>query len=211
MASHVTERTVRRPRRVPPAPPVIDGPRVHGSATVMVVDPDDARRARTRNALGNLPARIVCASSRADAFVAASAAPPAVVMVEGSDDPDGAVDFVRRLRQGDPFFVPILIGIESNTGALTAAVNDAGAFRVLPSGATRYELRSAALAGLAAERDRRFLARLGRPWVRSLFAKIERAVPAPVLAALDEKGSELPFDLVMRPGATLRRDAGRSL
>lgn len=202
MATHTATRAPRAlPPKTRPVPPLLDGRGTAGAALVLVVEPDAARRERIASALATIPARIVSLPNHAEAYIAAHEEAVAVVVVDGREAPGAAVDFVKHLHETQPFVVPVMAGLEGEPHALLAAVNEAGAFRVLPENATDRELRGAVLAALAHERERRFHARLDRGWVRGLLGKIESAIPAASLVDLDARGGELPVDLVLRPGA----------
>lgn len=165
---------------------------------MLFVDPDSGRRARARRVLATIPARLVDVASHADAYARSFDACISVVILDGREAPMAAIDVLRRLRETQPFLVSILIGIEHEIGALIAATNEVGAFRVLRSHATDQELRSAVLGALRLERDRRVQAKLDRPWVRGLLERIEAALPAATMAKVDEEGAELPVDLILR-------------
>jgi DNA-binding NtrC family response regulator len=194
----VLEATPVRRRQTRALPPVVDGPVTHGSASVLVVDADVRRRERVANALSTIPVSIRTSPSHADAYVQAHHTPVAVLVADGREDPRGAVDLIRRLRKTQPFLVAILIGIEWDRVALVEAINDIEVFKVLNSTCQEVDVRIAVLSGLQVERERREAARLNKPWLRGLLHKIEAALPSGALSDLDEKGGELPFDLVQR-------------
>ena len=198
MATQLTERSARTSHRSRPIPPILDGMGTQGAANILILDPDEGRRARARKALATVPAELVTLASHSDAYVEAHNKTFAVVVVDGREAPDVAVEFLRRLRQTQPFVVAVLVGIEESARALMTAVNEIAAFRVLPRNATELELRTAAVGALRLERDRRFHARLDKTWVRGLLGKIEAAIPVDALTDLEARGGELPFDLVNR-------------
>ncbi|MFN0206891.1 MAG: hypothetical protein ACKVS6_11355 [Planctomycetota bacterium] len=184
-------------------PPVIDGPETRRSAAILVVDSDVKRRDRLAKTLSTIPANILTSPSHSDAVVQACSSPISVVVVDGREDPRGSVDLLRRLRKTQPFLVSILIGIEWDRLALLDAINDIEVFKVLKSQTLDADVRIAVLSGLRAERDRSDCARLNKPWIRGLLHNIEAALPSGTLQDLDEKGGELPFDLVQRPQSKL--------
>jgi DNA-binding NtrC family response regulator len=211
MATQVTERSARTSHRSRPIPPILDGKGTQGAANILILDPDERRRTRARKALATVPAELVTLASHSDAYVEAHNKTFAVVIVDGRESPDAAVEFLRRLAQNQPFVVPVIIGIEGSATALMAAVNDIGAFRVLPRSATELELRTAAVGALRLERDRRLHARLDKSWVRGLLGKIEAAIPVDALTDLDSRGGELPFDLVTRPPSQIHYRGDQAL
>jgi DNA-binding NtrC family response regulator len=211
MATQVTERHARVSHRSRPIPPILDGKGTQGAANILIVDPDERRRARARKALATVPAELVTLARQADAYVEAHNKTFAVAIVDGREAPEVAVEFLTRLRQSQPFVVSVIVGIEGSAGAMLAAVNEIGAYRVLPRNATELELRAAAIGALRLERDRRFHARLDRHWVRGLLGKIEAAIPVDALSDLDARGGELPFDLVTRPDSNVHYRGDQAL
>ncbi len=183
------------------APPVLDDPGTLGSATVLVVDSDDSRRRRLVRALSSVPARIVSARSMEAAIVEIASRTIAVAIVEGREDPDAALDLLRRARATRPLLVSILVGIERSADSLLAAINDLQVFRVLPRRATEVAIRAAVLNGLRHERESLLRSRIDRHWVRALLERIESALPPGTISAIEEKGGALPFDLVLRRDA----------
>jgi FixJ family two-component response regulator len=211
MATQSALSTARIQRKPRVAPPILDARRTQDAAVVMILDSDEARRARVGKALATIPADLITAGSHAEAFVEAHKSTVAVAVVDGREAPSAAIDFFRRMQETQPLLVPIIIGIEHDARALLAAVNDIVAFRVLRTNATETELRSAVVGALQFERDRRTRARLDRPWIRGLVDKLEAALPAGTFAHLDETGGELPADLILRGDSEVRYRGGEAL
>lgn len=181
----------------------MDGPEtILNSATVLVMVPDVHRRDRFAGVLSTIPANLLMSPSCADAYVQLHHKNVAVVVVDGHDDPRGAIDFFKKLRATQPFVVSVLIGIEWDRMALMEAVNDIHAHRLLPNQPQDYDLRAAVLSGLAVERERREVSRMNRTWVRDLLNKVEAALPSAEIRQYEERGESLPLDLIRRPGRT---------
>ncbi|MBL8694835.1 MAG: hypothetical protein JNJ88_12135 [Planctomycetes bacterium] len=198
LAPSVAKATPRRSTTARPLPPVLDNPQIQRSSTVLVVDRDRGRRARTLRALAGLPVTICPVGTAAEAYLEVQRTPVAAILVDGREEPAEAIELLRQVRRTQPMSVAVVIGIEHSPQALVAAVNEVGAFRVLTSESKLTDLRTTTLAALEFEQERVFHAQLDRKWVRELIGKIRESIPAGMLASLDEKGSALPFDLVMR-------------
>lgn len=184
-----------RPRATPP---VIDSPATLPAATLLVVDADVRRRDRVVRALANVPATIVACAGAHEAYLEALRAPVALVVLDGRDDPRGAIEWIQKVRATQPFVTAVLVGIEWDRSALLSAINEIDAFRVLKGDARESEVREAVLSGLRAERDHRETARAGRRWVKELLNNIEAALPREQLQQLEHSGGPLPFDLIAR-------------
>ena len=211
MATQTSASPIRLRQKPRAVPPVVDGKSTQGAALILLVDPDRGRRAKTSQALSSVPAKLVGVASHADAYARSSESCISVAVVDGRESPTAAVDFLKRVRETQPFVVPIVIGIEGDANALLTAVNDVDAFRVLRTNATETELRSAVLGALRLERERRLHAKLDRTWVRGLLGKIEAALPSATLAHIEENGAELPMDLILRDSSCVQYRGGDAL